>query len=316
MNRFSNLLIVCNPESKQDAPIARALELARRHQARVSVLAVAREAPGLFNFLFDSAATRATLQADLVAEYRQRVEARRDFLAAHGVEADAEVVTGTPFLEIIRKVIRDNHDLVVAYAEGNGSLRARLVTSTTMHLLRKCPCPVWVVKPGRRKKYARVLAAVDVTETLADEPRESLNDKILGMARDFARMDSSELHVVQAWSVYGEGYMEVRGNIDDHALERLRQQTRQLYQDRLDDLLRPFDPRGDAINRHLTRGDAPEVITHLAHGLHVDLLVMGTVCRTGIAGFLIGNTAEKVLSEIRCSVLTLKPDGFQTPVTL
>jgi nucleotide-binding universal stress UspA family protein len=48
----------------------------------------------------------------------------------------------------------------------------------------------------------------------------------------------------------------------------------------------------------------------------IDLLVMGTVCRTGIAGFLIGNTAEEVLNQVDCSVLTVKPEGFETPVTL
>ncbi|MEA2079293.1 MAG: universal stress protein, UspA, partial [Pseudomonadota bacterium] len=34
------------------------------------------------------------------------------------------------------------------------------------------------------------------------------------------------------------------------------------------------------------------------------------------AGFLIGNTAEEVLNQVDCSVLTLKPEGFVTPVTL
>ncbi|NJO21650.1 MAG: universal stress protein [Sphingomonadales bacterium] len=41
---------------------------------------------------------------------------------------------------------------------------------------------------------------------------------------------------------------------------------------------------------------------------------MGTVTRTGIAGFLIGATAEDVLRQVDCSVLTVKPDGFVTPV--
>jgi nucleotide-binding universal stress UspA family protein len=46
----------------------------------------------------------------------------------------------------------------------------------------------------------------------------------------------------------------------------------------------------------------------------VDLVVMGTVSRVGISGLLIGNTAERVLSSINASVLTVKPDGFKTPV--
>ena len=43
---------------------------------------------------------------------------------------------------------------------------------------------------------------------------------------------------------------------------------------------------------------------------------MGTVSRTGVTGFLIGNTAEKVLRQVDCSVLVVKPDKFVTPVKL
>jgi universal stress protein E len=48
----------------------------------------------------------------------------------------------------------------------------------------------------------------------------------------------------------------------------------------------------------------------------IDLVVMGTVARAGIAGMLIGNTAERVLRKLPCSVLTVKPDGFVSPVRL
>jgi nucleotide-binding universal stress UspA family protein len=41
---------------------------------------------------------------------------------------------------------------------------------------------------------------------------------------------------------------------------------------------------------------------------------MGTVARTGISGFVMGNTAETILSQIDCSVLAIKPPGFETPV--
>jgi nucleotide-binding universal stress UspA family protein len=41
---------------------------------------------------------------------------------------------------------------------------------------------------------------------------------------------------------------------------------------------------------------------------------MGTVARTGVRGFIMGNTAETVLEQIDCSVLAIKPQGFVTPV--
>ena len=58
------------------------------------------------------------------------------------------------------------------------------------------------------------------------------------------------------------------------------------------------------------------MIPELAAEKEVELIVMGTVSRTGVAGFLIGNTAEKILGQVDCSVLTVKPDGFITPVRL
>jgi nucleotide-binding universal stress UspA family protein len=48
----------------------------------------------------------------------------------------------------------------------------------------------------------------------------------------------------------------------------------------------------------------------------IDLVVMGTVARAGIAGMLIGNTAERVLRKLPCSVLTVKPDVFVSLVRL
>ena len=67
---------------------------------------------------------------------------------------------------------------------------------------------------------------------------------------------------------------------------------------------------------HLLKGDPADVIAEFAKTGRVDLIVMGTVARTGIAGLLIGNTAETILQRVDCSVLAVKPDGFVSPVGL
>ena len=67
---------------------------------------------------------------------------------------------------------------------------------------------------------------------------------------------------------------------------------------------------------HVIEGDATHVVPSLASQLDADLIVMGTVARTGIAGFFIGNTAESILTSIDCSVLAVKPPGFVSPVKL
>ncbi|UZE96145.1 universal stress protein [Alkalimarinus alittae] len=65
---------------------------------------------------------------------------------------------------------------------------------------------------------------------------------------------------------------------------------------------------------HLIQGTPDRELPKLADSLEADLVVMGTVARTGVAGLLIGNTAEAVLPQLRCSVLAIKPNGFVSPV--
>ena len=85
---------------------------------------------------------------------------------------------------------------------------------------------------------------------------------------------------------------EVTGNLGQDALDYLKLQT------------------------HLVKGLARKEIATLAKRIEADLVVMGTVARTGVPGFIMGNTAETILNKIDCSVLAIKPPGFVTPVML
>ena len=79
-------------------------------------------------------------------------------------------------------------------------------------------------------------------------------------------------------------------------------------------LARSFEGRLDEKKIVLQRGEPEAVIPEFVVAEGIDVLVMGTVARSGIPGLLIGNTAERVLRRLPCSVLTVKPDGFVSPV--
>ena len=67
---------------------------------------------------------------------------------------------------------------------------------------------------------------------------------------------------------------------------------------------------------HLLQGSPRKEIPALAEEIKADLVVMGTVARTGIPGFFMGNTAETILNKLDCSALAVKPSGFITPTKL
>ena len=250
----------------------------------------------------------------LIDPYRQQIPIKTN------------VRCGTRFLEVIRQVLSDGHDLVIDTPEKLAWLD-RLFGSDDMNLLRECPCPVWLVKPQMEKSYRRILAAVDVDDAYPPaelKSRHVLNQQILEMATSLALSDFAELHVVHAWQAIGESTMGGAFMRTPKAeIVAYVEQIRHRHETSLNELMRGVTGTlgKDAAEyikprTHLVKGSARKEIPVLAKQLAADVIVMGTVARTGIPGFIMGNTAETILNQIDCSVLAIKPPGFVTPVTL
>lgn len=313
MDTFRNVLVVVEPGPQSDSAVHRARALAQHSGARLTLFGAVHDVPAGARAVAGALPVEE-FQRRVVADLRAGMNAAAAELRRAGIDVDSTLAVGRPFIEVIRKVLRDGHDLVIQAAEGRGGLCERLFGSLSLHLMRKCPCPVWVVKADGPRRYARILAAVDTGEEFQFSGRGSLNAVILQHAAALARMDASELHVVQAWSLYQEGYMQARGGMDDSALRKLRRETRVHYEQQLRAFIAGQDLGGLRTHEHVLHGDAPRMITNLVRRERFDLLVMGTLSRSGLAGLLIGNTAEKVLNTVGCSVLTVKPAGFVSPV--
>jgi nucleotide-binding universal stress UspA family protein len=243
-------------------------------------------------------------------------------VATDGVSIDTTVLVGKPFIEIIRQVLRNDHDLIIKCANADSDLQELLFSSTDKHLMRKCPCPVWIIKPTERQKYVRILAAVDQDP---EEPiKDALNRQILEMSTSMALAEYSEAHIVHAWEVFGEALLRSHNwDFSEAEFEAMLEEeatSRRLW---LENLVMNYGTSTDTNNAdvldlhlHVVKGPAQFVVSELARELAVDLVVMGTVARTGIDGFFMGNTAESILGQLDCSVLTIKPPGFTSPVTL
>jgi len=67
---------------------------------------------------------------------------------------------------------------------------------------------------------------------------------------------------------------------------------------------------------HFLKDNASVVINNLAAKKQVDLILMGTVCRTAMTDFFIGNSVENFLQQVVYSMLTVKPEGFVSPFLL
>ncbi|MFN2169102.1 MAG: universal stress protein, partial [Anaerolineae bacterium] len=79
--------------------------------------------------------------------------------------------------------------------------------------------------------------------------------------------------------------------------------------------LEEFDLEDLSPRLHLPGGPTGLSISEVADEHRSDIIVMGTLSRTGLKGLLMGNTCETVLQHIDASVLAVKPEGFISPVT-
>lgn len=303
MRRFKNILFVADSPTDEESTFARAVHLARANKAALTVVSVRREVESKL--------------PELQEEFRRQQDKQLQELAravdAKGVKIKTKAMTGIAFLEVIKEVVVGNHDLLIKPAEGRGGLGRWLFGSTDWHLMRKCPCPVWIIKASKRKKYSRILAAVDPVP--GDNANAELNEVILDLATSLAIQENSELHVVHAWTSPYESLMRSgRARMSTAEINSFVRETKKAHKKWLSELLAEYDLDEIANRVHLLKGDPGDVISELARKSRTELVVMGTVARTGISGFLIGNTAEKTLSKLDCSVLTVKPKGFKTPI--
>jgi universal stress protein E len=237
------------------------------------------------------------------AELEQLVDTARQ----SGVQASSKIVVGSSWLEIIREVLRGGHDLVLVGSRHHRT-RELLLGTTGTKLLRKCPCPVWVARPETSAGVPLVIVADDLSP---------VGEHAVRMGVSAAQLLDARLLVVHAVQYPLESSLRRTGaspeEIEEHKLQQqdLARQAVQMHLDLTD-------------HRTLTGGVVLEIVAGLPdvviqnaieeHGS--DLLVMGTIARTGIPGLLVGNTAERLLREVECSILAVKPDDFESPVKL
>lgn len=237
-------------------------------------------------------------------EYELR-EAARDVEVTHRLLV--EVLTGSAVVSVVQTVLKRRLDLLLKPTAV--STEDEPVGALDMKLIRKCPCPVWLVRRGAAHPALTVLAAINPFD--ADTGGDGLNQSILRYAIGIATADAANVHVVAAWSLYGEQLLR-RGlgpEEVDHYVDELRSRVEDAFRSEL----KPHTAIEDA-NKHVICGDAADVIVGLADQLAADVVVMGTVGRGGLSGVLIGNTAETVLRRVRCEVLAVKPTGFVSPI--
>jgi universal stress protein E len=220
-----------------------------------------------------------------------------------GVQAELLVTGGRPWVDITRVAMRTEAQLVIIAKRNEPAEDGRRLGSIAVKLLRKCPTPVWVVRPEHDLVHRLVLAATDLTP---------VGDEAVRCAGYVAQRHACDLHIVHAWQVPMPPQVD-SGRMTDEELEEAMGSLRAGRHEHISESLASYEGESEP-TIHVSKGSPAHTIREAVSHLDPDLLVMGTVSRLGVVGLLLGSTAERMLDQVDCSILTVKPEGFVSPV--
>jgi nucleotide-binding universal stress UspA family protein len=307
MERFKNILVATDTRLDHHPIVEEAAEIAQHNGAKLKIVDVVPEFGWTVRLALKDGAHLGEL---FEREKREKLDVLAGPIREAGVVVETEVLHGKTSVEIIREVLTHGHDLVMRVAKASESRRAGYFGNTAIRLLRKCPCAVWLVSPNTTPRFKHVAGCVDTST--GDARDDELNDKIHELAASISLYHQGRFSVLHAWSLYGEQLFQGRMNPDE--FEKLEVCNRNQVAELLDEFLRDHASSVSASNVHLLKGEPAEMIPQFTREQGVDLVVMGTVARSGLSGLLMGNTAEKILNRLECSVLAVKPTAFVCPI--
>ncbi len=309
MLQYSNLLVAIDIEHEEQAAFSRALDIATKSTSPVKITLFM----AIYDFSYEmtsmlSKEERGSMQYGVLKQKEVWLD---KIISAHNtgdIEIEKHLIWhNRPYESMIAQIYNGKHDLLIKATHKHAKLGSVIFTPTDWHLLRKCPCPVLLVKEHGWPENGKILTAVNVLSD--NETHALLNDKLIKEAQYMGKLLNAEINLVNAYpptpvnvtielpefdaATYTNG---IRG----HHLMAMKTLRQKHYI--------------DEDNTFCLEGLPEDIIPKVANELDAELVILGTTGRVGLSAIFIGNTAEHTIDQLNCDVLAIKPDGYISPL--
>lgn len=307
METYQNILVIIDPTADVQKALTRAIQLARQTKANLTAFLTT------FDFSYEmttmlSSSEREIMRQSVIDNRTLWLEELIAEMPTHKVNIRCKVVWhNRPFEAIIEQVLDQKHDMVIKGTHQHDKLKSVIFTPTDWHVLRKCPCPVLLVKEHNWPADGNILAAINVGSDEAEHL--SLNTKITEHAVSLSKIIKANVYLVNSFP----------GTPVNIAIEIPEFDSGQYNETMLKHHQKAMSEHADkyqiSSGQTLVKEGLPEdVIERVSQQIDAELVILGTIGRTGLSAALIGNTAEHVIDRLNCDVLAIKPEGYISPL--
>ena len=292
----TRILVAIDFSESADEALRQAHERASASGGSLTVIHVIpnplRVDPLFPQFADDGARELPALQEMALAELGRRVEA---ITGRRAGEFEPVVEDGNPAAVIVREAERHNADLLLVGSHGKTGIPSVLLGNVAEKVVRHAHCPVLVARP--RPESGSVLVATD----FSDPSLPAVAAAVQEVKARGARL--AIIHSIDLSPGLAEGLSLVVGGLAYAAPPEIPTQLREAVDGMLTNALQRFDGEGERI---VAEGPPSMSIVRAAERLRADLVVVGTVGRTGLPRLLLGSVAEAVVRSAPCSVLVVR----------
>ncbi|MEM6981735.1 MAG: universal stress protein UspE [Pseudomonadota bacterium] len=305
METIKRIIAVIDPTKDDQNALARSIDLAKKSGASITAFMTVYD----FSYEMTTMLSGDEREAMRKAVLKDRELWLKDLVSPYqNININTQVIWhNRPYEAIINTVINDKYDLVIKGTHQHGALKAVIFTPTDWHLVRKCPTPVLFVKDMTWPAHGNILAAVNAVSENAQHL--SLNKRIIKDAQFLCELANAKLNLVNA---YPATPVNIAIEIPEFNPGLYNESVKKHHIESTNELANEFNLTSDQC--FIEEGLPEDVIPDVAKRLNSELVVIGTVGRTGLSAALVGNTAEHVIDSLDCDVLALKPDGYVSPL--
>ena len=305
METIKRIIAVIDPTKDDQNALARSIDLAKKSGASITAFMTVYD----FSYEMTTMLSGDEREAMRKAVLKDRELWLKDLVSPYqNININTQVIWhNRPYEAIINTVINDKYDLVIKGTHQHGALKAVIFTPTDWHLVRKCPTPVLFVKDMAWPAHGNILAAVNAVSENAQHL--SLNKRIIKDAQFLCELANAKLNLVNA---YPATPVNIAIEIPEFNPGLYNESVKKHHIESTNELANEFNLTSEQC--FIEEGLPEDVIPDVAKRLNSELVVIGTVGRTGLSAALVGNTAEHVIDSLDCDVLALKPDGYVSPL--
>lgn len=306
MNRVRSIVVGVDFTPCSAAALRQAIRIAKWNQAQlhpvhiIETLVATELEAALTKFQVD-------IQAGLVRDARKAWD---QFVAGIPETADPEAADLDLYVEInhptaLMRLVRDyNADLLIMGTHGTSPADQDTGTLATA-CVRKAMSKVLLVRDEHAGPFGSVVACVDFSET---------SQIALQQAARVAVQDGATLHILHVFSApwrrlhYRAPTPEATPDFEKQYRDGLRRRLEE-FGESVSEELRYLKPQHHVFDFH----KYGHGIIEFAKNVDADLVVLGTRGRSNLRDMLWGSTAERVVRNTPCSILAVKPPGFEHP---